>query len=149
MGGGYHFATKTPAVRLMVKGNAGQFFHAGLNESHKDFHYSLHHNGRTYNEQVNVSFQLSNSCEHGGGLLLVPGGHKAQHLMPPSLASHRVMPIATVHPTTRPGDIIIFCGMGSVHGVGRWESEHQRRIVILAYTSRSLGGTRLWHNNKL
>ena len=33
-------------------GLAGQLLHAGLNENHKDYHYSLSHAGRTYNEQV-------------------------------------------------------------------------------------------------
>ena len=42
--------------------------HAGLNENHKDYHYSLHHGGRTYNEHVNVSFQLCDSCAEGGGI---------------------------------------------------------------------------------
>ena len=36
----------------MVAGNAGQLLHAGLNENHKDYHYSLVQGGRTYNEQV-------------------------------------------------------------------------------------------------
>ena len=60
-----------------------------------------------------------------------PAGHKASYLMPPKMAFHGELPLCTVHPKTSPGDIIIFCGMGSVHGVGQWRSEHQRRIVIL------------------
>ena len=83
MGPGLHLANGiVPAVRLMVKGNAGQMLHAGLNENHKDYHYSLHHSGRVYNEQVNVSYQLCKSCADGGGLIVVPGGHKANYQMP-------------------------------------------------------------------
>jgi len=63
--------------------------------------------------------------------------------MPPKMAFHGELPLCTVHPKTSPGDIIIFCGMGSVHGVGQWRSEHQRRIVILNYTSRALGRSSL------
>jgi hypothetical protein len=37
------------------------------------------------------------------------------------------------------GDIIIFCGFGSVHGVRQWRSPWQRRIVIMSYVSNSLG----------
>jgi hypothetical protein len=33
---------------------------------------------------------------------------------------------------------VIFSGMGTGHGVGRWQSEHQRRIVIMGYLSRSI-----------
>ena len=29
--------------------------------------------------------------------------------------------------------------MGPGHGVGTWQSEHQRRIVIMGYLSRSMG----------
>ena len=139
MGPGFHLGAKLPSVRLMNKGDTGQLFHAGLNENHKDYHYSLQHAGRTYNEQVNVSFQLCESCGGGGGLVVLPGGHKACHQMPPSMAFQKEMPLAYVHPTTSPGDVIIFCGLGSVHGVRQWNSEWQRRIVIMSYQSHTMG----------
>ena len=140
MGPGFRLGSKTAAVRLMNKGNRGQLLHAGLNENHKDYHYSFAQSGRVYNESVNVSFQLCDSCSHGGGLIVVPGGHKANYLMPTSMAFHGDLPLATVHPETKPGDVIIFCGMGTVNGVVQWRSDHQRRIVILSYLSHSMMG---------
>lgn len=70
-GPGFCIGWKPPSVRLMNNGNHGQLLHAGLNENHKDYHYSLMRGGRTYNESVNVSFQLCESCSDGGGLIVV------------------------------------------------------------------------------
>jgi ectoine hydroxylase-related dioxygenase (phytanoyl-CoA dioxygenase family) len=87
---------------------------------------------------VNVSYQLCESCAEGGGLIVVPGGHKASYQMPARMQLHQQEPLATVHPRTSPGDIILFCGMGSVHGVRQWRSPWQRRITIMSYTSHTL-----------
>lgn len=81
-------------VRVLKKGEGRQLIHAGLNESHKEYHYVLTQvwhsfssvltllqltmlvalltqSGRSYAESVNVSYQLSPSCPNGGGLILV------------------------------------------------------------------------------
>ena len=50
------------------------------------------------------------------------------------------VPQSLVHPRTLAGDIIIFCGFGSAHGVGAWGSDHERRLVIVNYQVRRAWG---------
>ena len=40
------------------------------------------------------------------------------------------------------GDVIIFCGFGSAHGVGVWGSDHERRLAIVNFQSRNLAVAR-------
>jgi hypothetical protein len=90
---------------------------------------------------------------------------KANYRMPDTMSFHPTtreegpLPQCTWHPDTKAGDVVsdtkcdceciclltsglcyqvIFSGMGTGHGVGRWQSEHQRRIVIMGYLSRSI-----------
>ncbi len=91
---------------------------------------------------MNVSWQLADHCPHGGGLHVVPGSHRANYLLPATLSVHPTtgeqgpLPDCTIQPDTRAGDVVIFSGMGTGHGVGAWQAEHQRRIVIMGYISR-------------
>eukprot|EP01047_Picozoa_sp_COSAG01_P043708 COSAG01_NODE_3899_length_5566_cov_76.125663_6_plen_167_part_00 len=142
MGSGFVHYSSAP-VRLTNKGQGGQRIHAGLWDREMDFHYIKTIQGRSYAESVNVSWQLSDHCPLGGGLHVVPGSHKANYRMPETMSLHPVtraaqpLPQCTVHPQTRAGDVVIFSGMGTGHGVGRWQSDHQRRIVIMGYISRA------------
>ena len=142
MGSGFVHYGSAP-VRLTDKGFGGQRIHAGLMDREMDYHYVKIINGRSYAESVNVSWQLSDHCPLGGGLHVVPGSHKASYRMPDTLSIHPVtkaegpLPQCAVHPDTRAGDVVIFSGMGTGHGVGQWKSDHQRRIVIMGYLSRA------------
>ena len=73
---------------------------------------------------------------------MVPGSHRANYLLPATLSVHPKtgepgpLPGCTIHPDTRACDVVIFSGMGTGHGVGAWQAEHERRIVIMGYISR-------------
>ena len=60
-----------------------------------------------------------------------------------------VVPQCTVRPDTNAGDVIIFSGMGTGHGVGRWRSDHQRRLVIMGYASRHMDMGHYGHSGHL
>ena len=47
-----------------------------------------------------------------------------------------------LHPETKAGDVIMFSGFGSGHGVGQWGSDHERRIVIANFQSRNMNVSR-------
>jgi len=90
----------------------------------------------------------------GPSLVQVPGSHKSSYLLPTSIDGtedlagsdgsdgYGRVPQCLVHPTTQAGDIIIFSGFGTGHGVGNWASDHERRLVIASYLSRSLDAAR-------
>ena len=141
---GSGFVHYAPApVRLVdpQSGGGRQRIHAGQMDRSCDYHQIKIVNGRSYCASVNVSWQLADHCEFGGGLHVVPGSHRANYLLPATLSVHPVtnadgpLPDCAVHPDTRAGDVVIFSGMGTGHGVGAWQSEHQRRIVIMGYIS--------------
>ena len=145
---GSGFVHAGPAgVRLVppASGLGGQRIHAGQMDRSCDYHHVKIVNGRSFCASVNVSWQLADHCALGGGVHVVPGSHRANYLLPATLSVHPLtgvdgpLPDCTVHPDTRAGDVIIFSGMGTGHGVGAWRSEHQRRLVIMPYISRHMG----------
>ena len=133
-------------VRLVEaqSGDGKQRIHAGQMDRSCDYHHIKHFNGRSYCASVNVSWQLADHCRYGGGLHVVPGSHRANYLLPATMSVHPTthedgpLPACTVHPDTKAGDVVIFSGMGTAHGVGAWRSEHQRRLVIMPYISRHM-----------
>lgn len=44
--------------------------------------------------------------------------------------------IDSLHVTVMVFQVIVFSGMGTGHGVGAWQSAHERRLVIMPYISR-------------
>lgn len=85
--------------------------------------------GRMYNGLVVVMFALEDVDPGAGGLVCVPGSHKANHpYWPRDVDSHLVF-----NPSFKAGDMLIFTE-ALVHGTRRWTAPHRRRSLLLKYS---------------
>ncbi|HHZ89045.1 TPA: hypothetical protein EYN65_00545 [Candidatus Poribacteria bacterium] len=82
-----------------------------------------------------------------GGLLVVPGSHKAEFERPPSLfnggviTEHEDLPAGVVNVTPQAGDAVIMTEM-LVHGTLQWKPEDRlRRTLVLRYRPQFKGQT--------
>jgi len=82
-----------------------------------------------------------------GGLLVVPGSHKAEFERPPSLfnggviTEHEDLPAGVVNVTPQAGDAVIMTEM-LVHGTLQWKPEGRlRRTLVLRYRPQFKGQT--------
>ena len=84
-----------------------------------------------------------------GGLLVVPGSHKAAFDRPPRLfnggviANREGIPDGIVNVTPRAGDVVVMTEM-LVHGTLQWQPRNrQRRLLVLRYRPQFKGQSRV------
>ena len=84
-----------------------------------------------------------------GGLLVVPGSHKAAFDRPPRLfnggviANKEGIPDGVVNVTPRAGDVVVMTEM-LVHGTLQWQPQNrQRRLLVLRYRPQFKGQSRV------
>jgi hypothetical protein len=108
--------------------------HGGPRRHQGSFHYTWEQ-GHMYNGLIVVMYALTHVHERDGGLILVPGSHRANVNHQPSLDSHLV-----VNPALGSGDAIIFTE-ALIHGSRQWRSKHRRRAVVYKYAPGHLAAT--------
>lgn len=84
--------------------------------------------GKMHNGLIVVMHALEDVNPGDGGLICVPGSHKANVAYKPPVDSHLV-----VNPSFRAGDTLIFTE-ALVHGTRRWRSENRRRALLYKYS---------------
>jgi hypothetical protein len=84
--------------------------------------------GKMYNGLIVVMHALEDVNPADGGLICVPGSHKANVAHKPPLDSHLV-----VNPSFLAGDTLIFTE-ALIHGTRRWRGEGRRRSVLYKYS---------------
>jgi hypothetical protein len=85
--------------------------------------------GRMYNGLVVVMYGLEDVNPGDGGLIVVPGSHKAnQGGYRPPVDSHLV-----VNPSFKAGDMLIFTE-ALVHGTRQWKPQRRRRSLLYKYS---------------
>lgn len=86
------------------------------------------HQGKMYNGLVVVMYALKDVNPGDGGLIAVPGSHKANHPFRPEHDSHLV-----INPSLKAGDMLIFTE-ALVHGTRSWKSPNGRRSLLYKYS---------------
>jgi ectoine hydroxylase-related dioxygenase (phytanoyl-CoA dioxygenase family) len=84
--------------------------------------------GRMHNGLVVVMYALEDVNPGDGGLVCVPGSHKANVAYHPDVHSHLV-----VNPHLKAGDMLIFTE-ALVHGTRQWRSGNRRRSLLYKYS---------------
>ncbi|MYE89482.1 phytanoyl-CoA dioxygenase family protein [Candidatus Poribacteria bacterium] len=120
-----------------VKGTAGHALHSGSEPARPGNGYFLQ-NGRTYCDSVNVGWQLRDVTEADGGFVCVPGTHKARYPMPPGVQSCDEPMGLVQHVSMKAGDVLIFLAGAQTHGAYPWQSDIQRRTVLMNYRSKDI-----------
>lgn len=102
--------------------------HGGARTDQGEHQYQWH-GGKVWNGLVVVMYALEEVRSGDGGLVCVPGSHKAQDAgyIPPLYSP------LVVNPAMKPGDMLIFTE-ALVHGTRKWVSPHQRRSLLYKYS---------------
>ena len=102
--------------------------HGGLRADHGEHQYQWAYN-TMWNGLIVVMYALEDINPGDGGLICVPGSHKANiNSYKPPVDSHLV-----VNPAFRAGDMLIFTE-ALVHGTRRWRSPRRRRSLLYKYS---------------
>ena len=125
-----------PLIVSGTKGTEGLTLH-GSGEPHKPVVAYHHQNGRTHCNGVTVQYKLADVNEGDGGFVCVPGSHKAKFPMPEGIRTCDNDLGLVVQPPTKAGDVIFFMDGAQTHGTHAWTADHQRRSVLIKYTSNS------------
>ena len=109
------------------RGHVKPNLHGGLRHDHGEHQYQWH-DGRMYNGLIVVMYALKDVHPGDGGLICVPGSHKANMTFRPPVDSHLV-----VNPSFMAGDMLIFTE-ALVHGTTTWTSDQRRRSLLYKYS---------------
>jgi hypothetical protein len=106
--------------------------------------YETHH-GKIYCDDIIVFPYLDDVNPGDGGLLVLPGSHKAAFPRPESLFNEGVMrkvedmPPGVVNVTPKAGDIVVTSEL-MTHGILEWlPKDRMRRILVLRYKPQHAG----------
>ena len=88
---------------------------------------------------VNCQWFITDQRAGDGGLVLVPGSHKANMFASDSILGYETDTEVVHQPDCRAGDLVIFAEC-TTHGILPWRSANERRTVCYRTTS---GSTRL------
>lgn len=102
--------------------------HGGLRADHGEHQYQWAYN-KMWNGLIVVMYALEDVPPGAGGLIGVPGSHKAAiNTYKPEVYSHLV-----VNPSFKAGDMLIFTE-ALVHGTRRWTAPGRRRALLYKYS---------------
>jgi len=106
--------------------------------------YETHH-GRIYCDDIIVFPYLDDVNPGDGGLIVIPGSHKAAFPRPESLFNNGLMndvsemPLGVVNLTPKAGDILVTSEL-MTHGILEWRpKDRMRRILVLRYKPQHAG----------
>jgi hypothetical protein len=100
--------------------------HGGPRTGQGANHYQWVH-GTTYNGMIVAAYVLADVRAGDGGLVFVPGSHRANGAYRPALDSHLV-----TNPGFDAGDLVVF-SEAVVHGTRAWHGAWPRRNVVFKY----------------
>ena len=106
-------------------------------------HYAVK-NGQIFCDNLVVFPYLTDVNPGDGGLIVLPGSHKAEFVRPPGMfyADDKItdqMPAGVVNITPGAGDIVVM-SEALTHGTLTWKPDRDRRALVLRYRPQHLGG---------
>ena len=125
-----------PLIISAVKGTEGLKLH-GSGEPHSPLTGYHQQSGETHCNGVTVQFQLADVDTGHGGFVCVPASHKSRYPMPEGVRTCDDDLGVVLQPATKAGDVIFFMDGAQTHGTHPWTGNHQRRSILIKYTSKS------------
>jgi hypothetical protein len=106
-------------------------------------HYTVK-DGRIFCDNLVVFPYLTDVYPGDGGLIVLPGSHKASFVRPRGMfyADEKItdeIPAGIVNITPKAGDIVII-SEALTHGTLTWKAKRDRRALVLRYRPQHLGG---------
>ena len=109
------------------RGHTRPNLHGGPRHDNGEHQYQWF-DGQMFNGLIVVMYNLEDVNPGDGGLICVPGSHKANLNLRPPVESHLV-----VNPSFKAGDMLIFTE-ALVHGTTTWTSDRHRRALLYKYS---------------
>ncbi len=125
-----------PQFNNAVKGTEGLRMH-GSGEPHREYVAYHHQDGEGYCGGVTVTWNLTDCPAGGGGFACVPGSHKSQIRMPPTVRNSDGTEGIVIQPEIKAGDVLFFMDGAQTHGSHPWRNDHDRRSILYKYATRS------------
>ena len=118
----------TYGLQMTRESEVRENLHGGLRADHGEHQYQWAYN-KMWNGLIVVMYALEDVNPGDGGLIGVPGSHKAAiNTYKPEVYSHLV-----VNPSLKAGDMLIFTE-SLVHGTRKWVSDRRRRSLLYKYS---------------
>ena len=115
-------------TRSVERGHVRPNLHGGPRHDNGEHQYQWF-DGKMFNGLIVVVYNLEDVNPGDGGLICVPGSHKANLNIRPPVESHLV-----VNPSFKAGDMLIFTE-ALVHGTTTWTSSNRRpaRLAVQVF----------------
>ena len=126
-----------PSLIGMRRGAEGHMLHGSSGPGFDPHQYYIFQDGQMHNGLTVVSWQLTDVNPGDGGLCLIPGSHKCNFALPLGLKSYEQYQEFVKPITCKAGDVVIFTE-AVTHGTMPWQSEHQRRSILIRYSPGNL-----------
>ena len=97
--------------------HGGAYAHDGA--WNRALRYECHH-GETHCNLLALSLQLTDTAAGDGGFVIVPGSHKANFPLPPSIQALKKHEHVLAQPALEAGDVLLF-SEATTHGAVPWK----------------------------
>ncbi len=126
-----------PFIFTSTVGTEGLRLHGSGNVAFNGSRFYKYQNGQMRCGLINCQYQLTDVGPDDGGLMVVPGSHKANFLCPEVIQSFEKDQEAVYHVPMKAGNLVIF-NEATTHGTLPWKSKGERRSLFYRYTPKYL-----------
>jgi ectoine hydroxylase-related dioxygenase (phytanoyl-CoA dioxygenase family) len=125
----------TPDVHTATQGAEGLTLHGFGNVTFNGSRFYAYSNGTMRCGLLNCQFYLADQDAGDGGLMVIPGSHKAN--LRPSDATLRFEEDREIcaHVPAKAGDVVLF-NEATTHGTLPWRAAHERRVALYRFTPK-------------
>ncbi len=126
-----------PFILTGPKGAEGLVLHGSSMHHFNGAQYYTYSNGQMRCGMIVLQYQLTDVNEGDGGLVCIPGSHKANFPMPQAIRRCESDPEIVYNIPARAGDLVIF-NEATIHGTLPWRADHDRRSLLIRYSPKYL-----------
>ena len=126
-----------PFIFTSTLGTEGLRLHGSGNVTFNGSRFYKYQNGQMRCGLINCQYQLTDVDPGDGGLMVVPGSHKANFPCPEAIQAYKEDQEAVYHVPMKAGDLVIF-NEATTHGTLPWKGIGERRSLFYRYTPKYL-----------
>lgn len=124
-----------PDVLTSARGAEGLTLHGFGNATINGSRFYGYSNGTMRCGLINCQFYLTDQLAGDGGLMVIPGSHKANLRPDDEILRWEAAQEIAWHVPAKAGDLVIF-NEATTHGTLPWTADHERRVALYRYTPK-------------
>lgn len=133
-GRGWRLDHSVDAASALI-GCSGLHLHGYGNAELDGTRYHRYQNGRIRCALTVFQYQLADVNPGDGGLVVIPGSHKANFPLPKHIRYYEYDREVVYNPPAKAGDLIIF-NEATTHGTIPWKGQGERRVLFFRYVPK-------------